>query len=44
MTEIPVMGDSRLSFRTQLTRFVLTGGLSAVVDFGTYQLNRTGAA
>jgi len=38
VTEIPVMGDSRLSLRTQLIRFVLTGGLSAVVDFGTYQL------
>jgi putative flippase GtrA len=26
--------ESPLSLRTQLTRFVLTGGLSAVVDFG----------
>jgi len=38
VTEIPVMGDTRLPLRTQLIRFVLTGGLSAVVDFGTYQL------
>jgi len=37
VTEIPVMGE-RLPLRTQLIRFVLTGGLSAVVDFGTYQL------
>jgi len=29
--------DPRLPLRTQLIRFVLTGGLSAVVDFGTYQ-------
>lgn len=27
-----------LSLRTQLTRFLLTGGLAAVVDFGVYQL------
>ena len=32
------MGDTRLPLRTQLIRFVLTGGLSAIVDFGTYQL------
>ncbi len=38
MTEIPVLGDTRLPLRTQLIRFLLTGGLSAVVDFGTYQL------
>ncbi len=37
MTEAPTM-DARLPLRTQLTRFVLTGGLSAVVDFGTYQV------
>jgi len=30
--------DPRLPLRTQLLRFVLTGGLSAVVDFGTYQV------
>jgi len=38
VTEIPVLGDTRLPLRTQLIRFVLIGGLSAVVDFGTYQL------
>ena len=27
---------AHLSLRTQLTRFVLTGGFSAVVDFGLY--------
>lgn len=32
------MAPERLSLRTQLIRFVLTGGLAAVVDFGTYQL------
>ncbi len=37
MTEVPTM-DTRLPLRRQLIRFVLTGGLSAVVDFGTYQL------
>jgi len=37
VTETPVM-TQRLSLRTQLVRFVVTGGLSAVVDFGTYQL------
>jgi putative flippase GtrA len=30
--------DTRLPLRTQLIRFALTGGISAVVDFGTYQL------
>lgn len=29
---------AHLSLRTQLTRFVLTGGFSAVVDFGLYFL------
>jgi len=38
VTEIPVLGDTRLPLRTQLIRFVLTGGLAAVVDFGTYQV------
>ncbi|WP_241249491.1 GtrA family protein [Rhodococcus sp. X156] len=28
----------QLPLRTQLVRFVITGGLSAIVDFGTYQL------
>lgn len=37
MTEAPTM-DTRLPLRTQLIRFALTGGISAVVDFGTYQL------
>ncbi|MGZ4532879.1 MAG: GtrA family protein [Mycobacteriaceae bacterium] len=37
MTEAPTM-DTRLPLRTQLFRFALTGGISAVVDFGTYQL------
>jgi len=37
VTEIPVMAE-RLPLRTQLIRFVLTGGLSAVVDFGSYQV------
>lgn len=37
MTESPTL-DPRLPLRTQLVRFVITGGLSAVVDFGTYQL------
>lgn len=33
--ELPLGGPSRpLDLRTQLVRFVLTGGLSAVVDFG----------
>jgi putative flippase GtrA len=33
--ELPVTErESRLSLRAQLTRFVITGGLSAVVDFG----------
>lgn len=26
-----------MDLRTQLTRFVLTGGVAAVVDYGTYQ-------
>ncbi len=37
MTESVTL-DPRLPLRTQLIRFVLTGGLSAVVDFGTYQV------
>jgi putative flippase GtrA len=37
VTEAPTM-DTRLPLRTQLIRFALTGGISAVVDFGTYQL------
>ncbi|MGZ4558289.1 MAG: GtrA family protein [Mycobacteriaceae bacterium] len=37
MTEAPTM-DTRLPLRTQLIRFAVTGGISAVVDFGTYQL------
>lgn len=34
MSSEPTEPDSRLGLRTQLMRFVLTGGLSAVVDFG----------
>ena len=30
--------DPRLSLKTQVVRFVLTGGLSAIVDFGLYVL------
>jgi len=37
VTEIPVVAE-RLPLRIQLIRFALTGGLSAVVDFGTYQV------
>ena len=29
---------TRLSLRTQIVRFVITGGLSAIVDFGLYVL------
>lgn len=39
--EIPVTGaiaDDTLDLKTQIVRFVLTGGLSAVVDFGLYVL------
>ncbi|OBF30001.1 GtrA family protein [Mycobacterium sp. ACS4331] len=28
--------DTRLSLKTQVLRFLLTGGLSAIVDFGLY--------
>lgn len=34
--DIPVTG--RLPLRTQVLRFVITGGLSAIVDFGLYVL------
>ncbi|BCN41947.1 GtrA family protein [Prescottella equi] len=39
--EIPVtdsLADESLDLKTQIVRFVLTGGLSAVVDFGLYLL------
>ncbi|WP_269321484.1 GtrA family protein [Prescottella defluvii] len=39
--EIPVtesIADDALDLKTQIVRFVLTGGLSAVVDFGLYLL------
>lgn len=39
--EIPVtdsIADESLDLKTQIVRFVLTGGLSAVVDFGLYLL------
>ncbi len=34
MTSEPTESDARLGLRTQLVRFVITGGLSAVVDLG----------
>ena len=34
MSPEPAASDARLGLHTQLLRFVLTGGLSAVVDFG----------
>ncbi|MGW0162793.1 GtrA family protein [Mycobacterium sp. NPDC003323] len=36
MAETP--DNAPLSLRTQATRFIITGGLSAVVDFGLYVL------
>lgn len=39
--EIPVTdstADEALDLKTQMVRFVLTGGLSAIVDFGLYVL------
>ncbi|AWG97320.1 GtrA family protein [Rhodococcus ruber] len=39
--EIPVTdstADEALDLKTQIVRFVLTGGLSAIVDFGLYVL------
>jgi putative flippase GtrA len=39
--EIPVtenIADDALDLKTQIVRFVLTGGLSAIVDFGLYWL------
>ena len=36
MTATP--DDAPLSLRVQATRFILTGGLSAIVDFGLYVL------
>ncbi|AWK70571.1 polysaccharide biosynthesis protein GtrA [Rhodococcus oxybenzonivorans] len=39
--EIPVtenIADDSLDLKTQIVRFVLTGGLSAIVDFGLYWL------
>lgn len=39
--EIPVtenIADDALDLKTQIVRFVLTGGLSAIVDFGLYVL------
>jgi putative flippase GtrA len=35
--EVAEGGSSRLSLTTQLTRFVLVGGVAAVVDYGCYQ-------
>lgn len=40
-TETLVQGQERLSLRTQLVRFVLTGGLSAIVDYGLLVLGMT---
>ena len=34
MSPEPPASDARLGLHTQLVRFVITGGLSAVVDFG----------
>ena len=34
MSPEPAVPDARLQLHTQLLRFVITGGLSAVVDFG----------
>ena len=34
MSSEPSESDARLGLHTQLVRFVLTGGLSAIVDFG----------
>lgn len=39
--EIPItadIADEALDLKTQIVRFVLTGGVSAVVDFGLYLL------
>jgi len=36
VTVIP-QAPAKLGLATQLTRFVLTGGLAAVVDYGSYQ-------
>lgn len=36
MTVVP-QAPVKLGLTTQLTRFVLTGGLAAVVDYGSYQ-------
>ena len=44
--KLPPMADTepprQLSLKTQILRFVLTGGLSAVVDFGLYLLLHLG--
>lgn len=37
MTAVADEGGSRLGLTTQLTRFVLVGGVAALVDFGSYQ-------
>jgi putative flippase GtrA len=34
----PTTAPARLSLTTQITRFVVTGGMAAVVDFGLYML------
>ncbi|CAN5275816.1 GtrA family protein [soil metagenome] len=36
MTELRPEDDARLSLMTQVWRFLVTGGLSAIVDFGLY--------
>lgn len=44
MRKLPAMVDNApptLSLRTQVLRFVITGGFSAVVDFGLYALLHT---
>jgi putative flippase GtrA len=38
MAELRPEDDARLSLTTQVWRFLVTGGLSAVVDFGLYVL------
>lgn len=37
MTAVADEGRSNLGLTTQLTRFVLVGGIAALVDFGSYQ-------
>lgn len=38
MAELAPESTAHLSLKTQVVRFVLTGGLSAIVDFGLYVL------